>query len=87
MQNKTIHCKLIEDDYVGDAITSAPFQFKSSIEFIPLEMYRPATNYILTSWNSNHFIKSTYNGCYEIIEKYGDDIILDKDYLLIRPKY
>jgi hypothetical protein len=43
--------------------------------------------YIITSWNSNAICKAVGPKSFEIIESYGEEFKIGKDYLIILPTY
>ena len=43
--------------------------------------------YIITSWNSNHYIRALTGDCFKVIEHYGADLDCIKEYILTQPKF
>lgn len=53
---------------------------------LPIDL-EPEATYIITSWNSNTICKAIGNKSFEVIEHYGEQLQIGKDYMLILPCY
>lgn len=54
---------------------------------LPIDLSIDDEIYVLTSWNSNHYIKSKGAKEFEVIESYGEKLRTGKNYLIIAPCY
>ncbi len=53
---------------------------------LPISLEEGQT-YIITSWNSNHICKALGPRSFEVMESYGEEFKIGKDYLIILPTY
>lgn len=62
-----------------------PFKL-SQINKLPIDL-KPGTVAIISSWDSNFYVKVFEDNIFEIFDEYGAPISLDKEYILIIPRY
>jgi hypothetical protein len=67
--------------------TSKPFKF-DDLSKIPIELPEYDGDYILTCWDTNAYITIlNSDGLFSTKEVLGSPIKLDKEYIIIKPKY
>ena len=72
--------KFIFDSFVVDDVNYV------KIIGLPFELEKDQI-YIITSWNSNHYVQATSPNSFILLESYGKALNLTSDYLIINPNY
>lgn len=78
--------KLIPTTENNEIVATSPvFQF-NDIEISPYPLTE-GCNYIITSWNSNTYIIASNYNRFDIKEHHGVKLQVDKDYIIIKPRF